>query len=148
MALASQGGFPSGDLDGGSSLLQVLSPITSPATCVAGTYEFPSYSLGSVKTQALQEMNKKLGRGVLEVAENRRAEYYSWLFLAQTAPGGWKPVIGLSSPSNDVTFMEFRMETVSLVLGLIRKGDVMFLIDLKDTWFHISIHQDSQPHLQ
>ena len=40
------------------------------------------------------------------------------------------------------------METVSLMLGLIKKGDFMFSIDLKDAYLQISNHPDSRPYLR
>ena len=43
--------------------------------------EFPSYSLGYVKAQALPEDNKILGRGTLEVFENSASGYYSQLLV-------------------------------------------------------------------
>ena len=40
------------------------------------------------------------------------------------------------------------METISSVLGLIRKGDYMFSINLKDAYFQIPFHPGSQPYLR
>ena len=47
--------------------------------------------------------------------------------------------------NNYVTLTKFRMETVSSVLESIRKEDVMFSIDLKDSYFLIQLCPDSRP---
>ena len=44
-------------------------------------------------------------------------------------------MINMSSLNGYVTLARFKMETVSLVLGLMRKGDSMFSIDLRDAFF-------------
>ena len=44
-----------------------------------------------------------------------------------------------------VTITRFPIETVSSVLGSIRKGDIMFSIDLKDAYFQIPVHTKSRP---
>ena len=48
--------------------------------------------------------------------------------------GGGCPVIDLSILNVHITLTMFQIETVVLVLGLIRKGDVMFSINLKDVY--------------
>ena len=94
--------------------------------------EFPSYSLGSVKAEAFQEgMDKMLQKGILELVHQPSVGFYSRLFLVRKGTGGWRPVIDLSSLNRFVTLTKCTMETVSSVLGSIRKGDVMFLINSK-----------------
>ena len=58
--------------------------------------------------------------------------FYSQLFLAEKVTRGWRPVIDPSSLGGFVTLMKFKMETVKSVLGSLRKGDWIFLLDLKD----------------
>ena len=53
-------------------------------------------------------------------------------------------MIDLSSLNRYVTLTKFQMETVVSVFTSIRKGEVMFLIDLKDAYFQVPIHSDSQ----
>ena len=52
-------------------------------------------------------------------------------------------MIDLLCFNNFITLTSFKIETVSLVLGSIRKGDVMSPIDLKDAYFQIPFHLDS-----
>ena len=59
---------------------------------------------------------------------------------------GCRTVINLSSPNSYVTFLKFRKEMVSLVLGGTGKGNLMISVDLKDAYFQISVHPDFQPY--
>ena len=56
-------------------------------------------------------------------------------------------MINLSSLNGYVTLNKLKMETVSSVLGSIKKGDFLFLIDHEGTCFQILIHLDCQPFL-
>ena len=57
-------------------------------------------------------------------------------------------MIDLLSLNGFVTFAKFSVEMISSVFGLIRKGDVMFSIDLKNSYFQIPVHLKSRPYLQ
>ena len=63
--------------------------------------------------------------------------------LWQKVIGGWRPVISLSYVTKYVNVTNFRMETISLAFGSIRKGDVMLSYSFEDTCFQIPIHPDS-----
>ena len=52
-------------------------------------------------------------------------------------------MIDNSSFDNFTILTKFAIETVLSVLGSIRKGDVMFSVILKDTFFQIPIHAES-----
>ena len=60
---------------------------------------------------------------------------------------GWRLVIDFLNLIGYVTLTKFKMETVSSVVGAIRKEDVMFSIGLKDASFQISTHPDSRSYL-
>ena len=101
--------------------------------------ELPSCSPGSVRAVALQEEACKM------LQMNSGACGPARLLVRQPAvSGGEGDFINLSSLNGFVTLMTFQMETIVSVLGSIRKGDWMFSIDLKDTYFQISAHPESQ----
>ena len=60
--------------------------------------------------------------------------------------GGGQTVIDLSGLIGYVTLARFWVETVALVFGGLRKGDMMFSVDLKDACFQIVIRLDSWPY--
>ena len=61
----------------------------------------------------------------MEKVENPGLGCYSRLFLVQVSEG-WRLVIDLSSLNNIDTLIRFRLESVLLVLGFIRKMDILF----------------------
>ena len=89
-----------------------------------------------------------LEKGTLELVDCPSLGYYSWLFLLQMmlGGGGWRLMVDLSL-NGCITQAKFKMETVSLVLRSIMKGNFMISIYLKDTYFQIPIYSDSQPYL-
>ena len=54
----------------------------------------------------------------------------------------------MSTLNGYVTLTKFQMKIVASVLGSVKKGDMMSSVDLKDTYFQIPIHLESQPFLQ
>ena len=82
-----------------------LSPITQEPR------EFPSYSSGSLKAQALQEVDKLQEKGALKIVQDRVPAFYNRLFLEEKALGRWRPMIDLSPLNTFVAFSKLRMET-------------------------------------
>ena len=67
-------------------------------------------------------MSKMQQKGALELVNNPGPSYYIQLFLVQKALG-MQPVINVLSLIGYVNLTKFKMKTISLVLGLIRKRD-------------------------
>ena len=88
-----------------------------------------------------------LQKGALEPVDQPGPGFYSWLFLVEKVTGGWWPAIDLSTLNDFVTVTKFQVETVASEVGSIRKGDWMFLIDLKDAHLQIPVHPESWPFL-
>ena len=74
--------------------------------------------------------------------------FYSRRFLLDKVTGGWRHVIDLSSFNNSVAITKFRIETVSSVLGSVRRGDRMISLDLQDAYFQIPLRWESRPYLR
>ena len=85
----------------------------------------------------------------LEKVKNPSLGFYS-RFLVQKVPGGWRPVIRvvIHQQLGYLILMPFKMEIVSSVLGSIKKGNVIFSVDLKDVCFDIPVPLDSCPYLR
>ena len=123
--------------------------IISSLTCDGGTHSFPFPQLGVYQGSCLSRRIVQ-DTGVSK-ALWRRLRTQDWdstaVFLVQKVLGGWKPLINLFFLSNFVKITRLKMETVSTILGAIRKGDVKFFVDLKSTYFQFLIHPDSWPYL-
>ena len=106
---------------------------------------FLTYWPGSPRDLALlQEVEKMLGKGALEIVTDRGPGFYSHLFLVEKATGGWRPAIDLSPLNGFVRQTPFTMETAASVLLSVREGDFLASMDLKDTYFQIPVHRSSR----
>ena len=129
--------LPDRGLDSGGPPLRISHSIPLPPNCDAGHLKFHSYISGSAKAQALEEVDKMLEKGTLELVDHPDPGFYSRLFLVQKVTGGWHPVIDLLSLNGFITLTKFKMEMVmvSPILWSIRKGDFMFSVDPKAPYF-------------
>ena len=89
----------------------------------------------------MEEVEEMLRKGALQLVKNSGTGYYSRLFpgLDITGVGDKLTICCL----NYATLTTFKRETVSSVLRMMRKEYVIFLINLKDAHFQISIHPHS-----
>ena len=113
-------------------------------TCDTGTLTVPSYSSGSVSVPALQEgVDKMPGKGTLEEDEDPGLGFTVVVSSSESIRS--MEIRDQSACSHGfVTMTDFKIETSSLVVGAIREGNVMFFVDLEDT-FKITIQPNSQP---
>ena len=56
-----------------------------------------------------------------------------------------RPAIDLSPLNNYVTLLKFKMEMIMSILASIQNEDVMFLANLRDVYFNITIHPELKP---
>ena len=85
-----------------------------------------------------------LSKDALEVVLDPSPGFYSRLFLVEKVMGWWRPVIDLSHLNEFVLQTPFKMETVVSMLLSVREGDFLASIDLKDSYFHVPVHQSSR----
>ena len=70
--------------------------------------------------------------------------FYSRLFLVPKPGKKWCPVIDLSVLNSYMLVPTFKMETAEIIRNSVTKGKWLVSIDLKDAYFHVPIHPDSQ----
>ena len=106
---------------------------------------FSTYQAGSPRSLALlQEIEKMLAKGTLEIVLDLGPGFYSRLFLVEKATGGWRPVIDLSPLNGFVRQTPFKMETAASVLLSVGEGDFLASVDLKNVYFQILVHRSSR----
>ncbi|KAF7251740.1 hypothetical protein EYD10_02473 [Varanus komodoensis] len=66
--------------------------------------------------------------------------FCSRYFTVPKWDGGLRPILDLRNTNWFITAKKFRMTTLQNILLLLRKEDWFASLDLKDTYFHISIH--------
>ena len=64
------------------------------------------------------------------------------------ASGAWRPVIDLSTLNLRIQQTSFKMETLQSVLLLVRPGDWMVSLDLKDAYLQVPMHLESRKFLR
>ena len=88
-----------------------------------------------------EEVEAMLEKGAIEEVPPSLG-YYSRVFVVPKKDGGWRPIINLKKLNK--TFISppphFRMDTDKDVAFLLRPGDWAATIDLKDAYFHVSVH--------
>ncbi len=88
-----------------------------------------------------QEVSSLLRKETIEVVPplDRESGFYSRYFVVPKKDGGLRPILDLRLLNRSVRCLKFRMLTVKQVVSQIRSEDWFVTIDLKDTYFHISI---------
>ncbi|KAL0187220.1 hypothetical protein M9458_018890, partial [Cirrhinus mrigala] len=70
---------------------------------------------------------------------SRESGFYSRYFIVPKTDGGLRLILDLRLLNCSVMRLKFKMLTVSQVVSQIRSEDWFVMIDLKDTYFHVSI---------
>ena len=86
-----------------------------------------------------REIDSLLLKGAITVAQHSKDEFLSNIFLVPKKTGDLRPVINLKPLSEFVHDIHFKMENIESVKQLLRTGDFMATIDLKDAYFSIPI---------
>ena len=98
--------------------------------------------------QPISESKKLLSKGaVTEVHHAPSDSFYSTLFIVPKKDGGQRPVINLKQLNAFVQNHHFKMEGIHTLKSLLRQGDWLVKIDLKDAYFSIPIHPDHRKYL-
>ena len=96
--------------------------------------EFLSHGSESVKVRSSKQSSTKRWKRALEVVDHLGPGYYSCPFLVEKVTGGWRMVMDLSGLDCYVTYS---LQEGNGVFSprVNQKRDLMFSIDLKDTYF-------------
>ena len=73
--------------------------------------------------------------------------FISRMFLVPKKDGSYRPIIDLRQLNKFIRWEHFKMEGIHLVKDLLRQGDWMVKLDLKDAYFAVPIHQEYQQYL-
>ncbi|KAF7241227.1 Transient receptor potential cation channel subfamily V member 6 [Varanus komodoensis] len=90
----------------------------------------------------LDEIHQLLTKGAvrrLSLSEGLHG-FYSRYFMVLKRDGGLRPILDLRALNRFITPKKFRMTMLQNILPLLGRGDWFASLDLKDAYFHISIH--------
>ena len=99
-------------------------------------------TLISVEVQTLVQ------KGTICLVKDHQMGFASQLFLVPKKDDGFCPVVNLKALNKYIPEEHFKMEGFHMVRDLVRQGDWLAKIDLKDAYFLIPVHPCHQKFLQ
>jgi Reverse transcriptase (RNA-dependent DNA polymerase) len=119
-------------------------------------FSFPSDCVMSAEMSAIcdEEVNELLLKGAILQIPRPTDGFVSNLFAvkkkkeAEGDPQLWRPIINLRRLNSFVCYEHFKMEGLDLVKFVIRRGDWMVKIDLKDAYFTVPVASEHQKFLR
>ena len=92
------------------------------------------------------EVEKLLAANAVE--EISEPFFLNQIFLVPKPHGGWRPVVNLKPLNSYLNIEHFKMENISMVADVIRKGWWMAKLDLKDAFLTVRIADFHKKYLQ
>ena len=80
--------------------------------------------------------------------EDQRINLSATFFLTPKKYGRFRPIINLKKLNQFIPYSHFKMESLKQLKDLLRQNDLMVKIDLKDAYFSIPLHPETQKHVR
>ena len=97
--------------------------------------------------EAIQSL---ISKGAISVVNPCPQQFISTLFLVEKGQGTgeFRPVINLKALNRFLPKEKFKMEGLHTARSLLRKGDYMMKLDLRDAYYAVPIHPESRKYLR
>ena len=97
-----------------------------------------------------ESIQSLISRGAISVVDPCPEQFISTLFLVEKGPGTgeFRPVINLKALNRFLPKEKFKMEGLHTTRSLLRRGDFMMKLDLKDAYYAVPIHPESRKYLR
>ena len=107
-------------------------------------------SLTSFDLLLEEEICTLLQKGAIQVVPSKDIldGFYSRYFLVPKKDGGLRPILDLRDLNKFLAVRKFKMVTLESIIHLLRQGDWFMVVDLKDAYFHITIHKSHRKYLR
>jgi len=108
----------------------------------------PLASQASKANLVEEEIQKLLGKGAIKMVPNCPNQFLSRIFLVPKKDGSSRPVVNLRPLNQFMEKIHFKMESLSMIRDLLKEGDWMASIDLKDAYLSVAIWEGHRKYLR
>ena len=92
-----------------------------------------------------QEISNMLEKGAIVRTSYSRGQVLSNIFLREKKEKGeFRPIINLKGVNEHIPYQKFKMESIKNLRSLLKEGDFMVKIDLKDAYYSIPLNTNSR----
>ena len=95
-----------------------------------------------------EEVQKLLDKGAIKMTSPCPTQYVSRIFVVPKKDGSFRPVINLKPLNRFIVAAHFKMEGLAMLRDLLRPGDWMASIDLKDAYLSVAIWEEHRKYLR
>ena len=103
---------------------------------------------GQASQNVMVEINKLVGKGVIEYTEHEKGEFISPIFFRSKSDGTRRLILNWKIINEFLEYNHFKMETIHLVADLIQPHCYMNTIDLKDAYYSVKISEENSKYLK
>ena len=94
------------------------------------------------------EISSLLAKQVIEPAEHEPGEIISNIFLRPKKDGSHRLILNLKELNQSVSYVHFKMETLSSILKLVEQNAFMAAVDLKDAYYSVPVCKEDRKYLR
>ena len=94
------------------------------------------------------EIAKLLKKGVIKERDREKGEFISTVFTRRIRDGDLHTILNLKQLNKHVTYQHLKMESLSDVFKIIQPNSWMAIVDLKDAFYIIPIHNAYQKYFK
>jgi hypothetical protein len=95
-----------------------------------------------------QEVKELLLKQAIHPVQSPEAGFISSIFVVPKKDGGNRPVVNLKPLNQFLGYEHFKMEGIHMLRNLLKKGDFLVKIDLKDAYLTVPIWKNHHKYLR